>query len=142
MLALLSTPACGGDAEPAEPQPTSQTQSAAPSCDVLALFATDGLSSVGCSGALCHNPGVSPPDLVSDGLEERLLDQPANSEGSCADETLVDSVEPANSLLLKKVNGTSACGSRMPLTNPSGLTADQLRCIEEYVELVAAGESL
>jgi hypothetical protein len=140
LLVLLVIGACGGgDDEPVETGAPVEAGASETSCDVRALFATDGLTMVGCSGALCHSPGVSPPDLVSEGLEERLLDKPSNPDGPCADEILIDGDAPGNSLLLKKTGGMSTCGAPMPLTNPSGLTADQVRCIEAYVELVAAG---
>jgi hypothetical protein len=149
LLVLVVIHACGGgDDEPMETdQPMEadapmQPDASGSSCDVRELFATDGLTMVGCSGALCHSPGVSSPDLVSAGLEERLLDQPSNPDGPCAGELLVDADEPSNSLLFKKVGGMSTCGAPMPLTNPSGLSADQVLCIEELVELVAAGGAL
>ena len=80
--------------------------------------------------------------LASDGLEDRLLNQLANPEGPCAGGLMVDGKDPEHSLLLQKVSGASTCGSPMPLTKPSALNDDQVRCIEEYVVLVAAGGRL
>lgn len=149
LLVLLVIYACGGgDDAPTEADPLMEADApmaadaSEPSCDVRALFATDGLTMVGCSGALCHSPGVTSPDLVSEGLEQRLLDQPSNPDGPCAGELLVDADEPSNSLLSKKIGGMSTCGAPMPLTNPSALSADQVRCIEELVERVAVGGAL
>lgn len=148
LLTLLSVSACGGeggsaDSQDAQAAKSSKDAGAAkppkPSCDVLGLFATDGLAgAAGCTGAICHTAGVMTLDLESEGLERRLLDEPANPEGPCKGEILVDSDKPDDSLLFKKVSGKSKCGSPMPLTNPSALTKDQVRCIQEYVEFVAA----
>jgi hypothetical protein len=132
LVTLLSLAACRQDEPPTEPKPPQ------PSCDLRMLFASDGLAGVGCSGAICHGAGGPSIDLESAGLEDRLRDQPANPAGPCAGEVLIDSTDPANSLLLKKVNGTSDCGSPMPLTNLSAFTQDQVRCVTEYVELTAA----
>ena len=145
LVMLLSTHACGGNdqqADSPDAQAAQPVQPAAPSCDVLMLFAADGLTEVGCSGAICHAVGVMSLDLQSDGLEQRLLNQSANPKGPCAGEILVDRDKPDNSLLLKKITGKSKCGSPMPLTKPGALTEDQVRCIREYVELVAADGKL
>lgn len=135
-LVTLALAGCGGGSEAADDSP------APPTCDVRALFATDGLAEVGCSGALCHSAGILHLDLESGSLEARLLDREADPEGPCAGELLVDSAAPQDSLLLRKVDGTSTCGAPMPLTNPSALTDEQVTCIEQYVRFVAAGGEL
>jgi hypothetical protein len=147
---VLAVHACGGtEASPQAAKTAAKAgrdakaaQPAEPSCDVRMLFAADGLTGVGCSGAICHTPGVMSLDLQSDGLEQRLLNEPANPKGPCAGEKLVDGDKPDNSLLLKKISGKMTCGSPMPLTMPGALSEDQTRCIQEYVDLVAAGGKL
>lgn len=69
-----------------------------------------------CAGSGCH--GASSPafglDLVSPGLEERLLE---STSATCMGRPMVDPADPDASLLLEKVvEETPACGARMPYT--------------------------
>jgi hypothetical protein len=41
---------------------------------------------------------------------------------------------PSASLVVKKVQGTSGCGSPMPLGSPAGtISAEDVACIEEWI---------
>jgi hypothetical protein len=102
---------------------------------------------------LCHYanmPNASPPmpslgqlDLVSPNVEERLKDVPAKHVEIIAPnpvcpsgDKLIDSANPANSWLLKKLRGQQgSCGDKMPQT--STLTAFDQACLEDFVYCVA-----
>jgi hypothetical protein len=115
-----------------------------PECDVPAVLDRH------CSGSICHSsadvsPNVVAPDLTSSGAGQLLLDKPATydrvkDELNCPDppELLVDTQNPEQSLLLKKLEGSHACGDRMPLTG-TALANDELECLVEWVMGLAAG---
>jgi hypothetical protein len=97
---------------------------------------------------LCHSPAfaASGLDLVSPGLAARLKDVPAKhadlSPGMSASacpmgDKLIDSADPQNSWLLKKIRGQQGqCGNAEP---PIGvLQASEIACFEMYVTCVAS----
>lgn len=56
----------------------------------------------------------------------------AANAGACVQGALIiDPVTPANSILLKKVAGTQACGDKMPMG--SGLSGASLQCIQDWI---------
>jgi hypothetical protein len=84
-------------------------------------------------------------DLESPNITPRLKDVPAKHLDippfmpvMCpTGDLLIDSANPQNSWLLKKVKGQQGnCGTQMPQP-PTGLRADELACIETYVFCVA-----
>lgn len=100
-----------------------------------------------CGGSGCHGPddqgiiegGI---DLVSPGVDARVVDQPARYPGlsGCPSppELLVNSTNSAASLILSKVYDTAACGEGMPV--PIGLVAlkgEDLVCLENWVNRLA-----
>jgi hypothetical protein len=99
------------------------------------------LSSKGCS-TTCHSADLAPTtgaNLRLDGtnLGARLsmtkaTYQGVTNAGACVPNVLIiDPSNPSNSLLLKKITGTQACGSSMP---PGGtLTGSDLQCIQDWI---------
>ncbi len=108
-----------------------------------------------CNGVACHgNPGEPAAfytDLFnpSEGqtVGQMLIGEPADYEivtdqSSCPTddpELLIDPEEPSESLILKKINNTHACGQSMPSTGMS-LSQDQIDCFTEWVNGVVASE--
>ena len=87
--------------------------------DVPAMLAAE------CAGAGCH--GASSPafglDLVSPGLEERLMDA---TSATCMGRPMVDPADPDASLLLEKVVEAPHAGvARMPYMQEPLTTAQQ-----------------
>jgi hypothetical protein len=84
-------------------------------------------------------------DLESPNITSRLKDVPAKHQdlpptmpAMCpSGDLLVDTVNPHNSWLLKKIKGQQgACGTQMPQP-PTLLRGDEVACIEAYVYCVA-----
>ena len=105
---------------------------------------------------LCHAATPAPYGLQSSGLDlespnvaPRLKDVPAkhldlppatNSvPATCpVGDKLIDSVNPGNSWLLKKVRGLHGnCGTEMPQASIR-LTIDEIQCVQTFVNCVAA----
>lgn len=84
---------------------------------------------VSCGVAGCHSAGVQKPDLVSDGVVKRLVDQ-ASSSTLCKDRKYIASDGTA-SLLLDKLEATPPCGTTMPLGGM--LSATQHMCLNDWV---------
>lgn len=111
---------------------------------------------------LCHSKTPAPDGLQSSGLDlespnvtSRLADIPAKHMDIVPDpqsskptvmcptgDKLIDLTTPANSWLLKKIHGmqdqsaTTMCGTQMPQP-PTTLKADEITCMETYVNCVA-----
>lgn len=101
--------------------------SCTPGLDVV----TDILASATCSGPGCHAaeaPNVA-PDLISPGVADRLVNV---ATAGCTDRFLVDSANPAASYLLESLKPAPGCGSQMPIGGV--LTAEEIACVEEWVE--------
>ncbi|HEX2881921.1 MAG TPA: hypothetical protein VHO25_20515, partial [Polyangiaceae bacterium] len=98
----------GGGAAGFTSNPSSDAGVAA-GCDVVALLQSS------CSGMGCHEGAVPAAalDLVTEGVEARLVDVPSNS---CADWNLVTAGSAEQSLLYQKVAlDMPQCGLRMPV---------------------------
>ncbi|HTM43297.1 MAG TPA: hypothetical protein VL137_00005 [Polyangiaceae bacterium] len=94
----------------------------------------------GCNGIACHVPNVFPPDLQTAGVAARLR---GVASATCAAEKYIDTVNPANSYLLKKLQPSPMCGAaaggmQMPFGLPPS-SAQQVQCITDWVNAVAAG---
>jgi hypothetical protein len=96
----------------------------------------------GCTS--CHGEALKLGmlDLQTAGYTARLKDQPAThaeAMGTCpTGDKLIDSANPMNSWLLKKVSSQHGdCGDAMPLG--AGLAGDDLKCVQDYVSCVATG---
>jgi hypothetical protein len=105
-------------------------------------------------GSTCHEPDDEDPseqilgyiDLITDTPENplvaRLIDQPANydtvdlNKDQCPvsnPELLVDSQNPNESLLIKKIEDRQDCGRKMPYTTVRGYNDSSVACIKDWV---------
>lgn len=85
-----------------------------------------------CGTAACHGDGALQVDLLSDGVEGRVVDADAKAGGVCDGEVLV-STDGGTSLLLDKLMDSPVCGERMPyLASP--LSQGDIDCIGAWVE--------
>lgn len=125
--------ACGNDANQ-RAEATSGGSSTVCSASIESLqrdiFATS------CAGNGCH--GAADPavglDLLSDGLAERLIEQPANS----CDALLVAPGNPARSFLYEKLTAANpTCGDSMPLGQ--SLSNPELACVREWIRGLQVG---
>jgi len=83
-----------------------------------------------CGSQFCHGPGEAQVDLVSDGLEGRLVDAPANEAGPCTGTSFI--ATGGDSLLLQKVGDPDTCGAPMPISG-GALSVDEVGCLEAWV---------
>ena len=117
---------------------------AAPSyCDPMPMMQTS------CSGIICHGSPGSPAQYNTDFFNpppgqtvgQMLMDKPADYSlvavpaGCPMDnpELLINQASPSESLMLKKLTGTSACGVKMPNSETNVLTQDQIECFVSWV---------
>jgi len=121
---------CGNDnslttAVPACPGTTEEVQAQ--------IFAASCGTS-GCHGAVSPALGL---DLISPGLEHRIINASANG---CGDKTMVIAGDPERSYLFAKLLQDSPdCGERMPLGG-TPLSATQVDCLKAWVrQLASAG---
>lgn len=126
-----------------------------PSCDFQTPLTSP---STGCGRVGCHNASFSAADIdfASPGVENRLINVNAshaditcpNPDGgvlrvpcvpdTCPTAKLVDTEVPANSWMLKKLDGTQGeCGDTMPIA-PGKLTPDEKACLIEWINALAA----
>lgn len=91
-----------------------------------------------CGGMACHQtpmPAAS-LDLVSDGVEQRLLDVPSVS---CAGWTLAVAGSAEQSFLYQKVAlAKPQCGLQMPVAMP--LSAPEIQCIRDWIVGLAGSD--
>jgi hypothetical protein len=45
-----------------------------------------------------------------------------------------DTANPGASLVITKLTASPPCGGQMPLTSPGSITADEIACIQEFIE--------
>jgi hypothetical protein len=88
----------------------------------------------GCAGPGCHIPGGTPPDLVSPGIEARLLDVMASA--ACSGRPYVGATD---SVIEEKLTAADPCGEPMPLFAAARLNAEDKACIIQWLDGVAAG---
>lgn len=111
-----------------------------------------------CAGIACHgspgNPGKYYTDMFNpppgQTVGQTLLNTPAtyeyvsNYEAECPTtnpELLINSSAPNESLMLKKIFGTQACGVKMPNSTTKVLSQQELDCFVDYVYGVIAESS-
>jgi hypothetical protein len=129
-IVLLGALGCAGELEDPE-----RFASCAPG-HVEQLFAAS------CDGTGCHgaeNPAAD-LDLVSAGIEARLIDEPSPTE-FCEGRLRIDSMatDPMDHLLLDKLQEIPSCGGRMPFGTATLSNADQ-ECVRRWVDdLLGAG---
>lgn len=118
-------------------------------CDARPILETS------CEGRACHgDPGGdafamnfnNPPDGMTIG--ESLLDREAENYDLASDsdacptddpELIINSSNPDESLMLKKVLGTHACGDKMP--PGSSVPQEDIDCLRDWITGVAANAS-
>jgi hypothetical protein len=87
------------------------------------------------TGSGCHGSGSPFSAFAVDAaaLEGFVDKAPASGNAACG--VLIDSVNAADSLIVKKVTGTqpSMCGGAMPFGTP-GLPADEATCVETWID--------
>jgi hypothetical protein len=98
-----------------------------------------------CGTKACHGPGSKMVFAVVDRSRARglLRDAEPSHAGYCqAHSRLIDSENPAQSLLVQKlVAGHEVCGSPMPITGgPHRLARDEVGCFVRWVEEIASDE--
>lgn len=86
-----------------------------------------------CNSTACHGAGAPQIDLVSSGIEERLVGK-ASSSTQCKDRVYV-ATDSGESLLLRKFEAVPPCGIRMPIGEP--LDQADVMCISSWVKAVA-----
>ena len=87
----------------------------------------------------CHSAALSSGGLNLDGgnlgarlsMTKAMYKDVANMAACVPNALIIDPVTPANSILLKKVAGTQACGDKMP--QGTGLSGDNLKCITDWI---------
>jgi hypothetical protein len=89
-----------------------------------------------CGTGSCHsNPGATIGDFgVGRAEAEALVDVPSRKNVACG--VFIDSSNPAESLLLRKLTGdfsTAICGGKMPLIGRD-LTRDEIACVASWLE--------
>lgn len=94
-----------------------------------------------CTNAGCHGPGYSGGlDLVSPGIEARLVGKPAQNP-ACNGDALIDPLHPEASVLLRRIDGErhrrgESCGPIMPMGS-SGVSPQDLACFRAWVGAAA-----
>jgi len=122
--ALVVLGGCPGSLD--NPERFEETGGAAP---VDCSDVPNGLFKARCVDGPCHNAdsNAGSLNLEADGLEARIVDV----DGLCMG-TLVNTADPASSLVYTKCLDTSSCGSQMPQTGAK-LTVEELQCVLDYV---------
>ena len=88
-----------------------------------------------CGMAGCHDKNSTVIDLVSTGVQTRLLDK-ASASTTCKGRKFIDSSGGA-SLLVDKLDTTPPCGLKMPLSGM--LSAADRTCLEDWVSDLGGG---
>jgi len=101
--------------------------------DISVLFARPGPQG-GCDGAACHVAGGTRPDLISPGVEARLVDVISSCKGR-------PYIGPDDSFLRDKLVGTPPdCNTfAMPFGSPGALNAEDKQCILDWIDEVSGG---
>lgn len=86
-----------------------------------------------CNSAACHGEGAPQIDLVSTGIDERLVGKVSPTE-LCKDRHYV-STDGEPSLLLQKLQVPPPCGVRMPIGDPLG--ESDMKCVSDWVKAVS-----
>ncbi len=97
-----------------------------PSCDGFAILATN------CGTSGCHGEGSNLEDFAaSEAAAREFIDQPGTL--ACSGQGLViDSEEPSESLMIRKLADDAPCGQRMPVSG-TPLSRAEVECIEDWI---------
>jgi hypothetical protein len=88
-----------------------------------------------CSGGSCHgspSPGTLSNFAFSEDSAKGFVDKQSTMCSATDNASLLDPEKPASSLIIKKANGSSSCGSQMPLGG-TPLSAADLSCLQEWI---------
>lgn len=96
--------------------------------DITVLFNRQ-IAEGGCAGGLCHQPGGTPPDLISPDPLPRLL----NVASSCNGLPYVGASPDQSFLGLKITSPPQGCGNAMPFLQPEALSSDDEACILAWI---------
>jgi hypothetical protein len=121
------------DAGPKPGNDSGAAQASDAGAGAIPACATD-LFKAKCGLSGCHGADQAQVDLVSAGVEGRLIDQPSSEMAACKGRTFV-TTDGTPSLLLDKVSSQPPCGTKMPLGG--SLTAGELSCMTDWVTAVS-----
>ena len=93
-------------------------------------FSVDALLLQNCALASCHASGPNPADGLDLGAAD-AFDRMYGVASVCGP-PLISPAGPSQSYLLAKLEGTAACGARMPLGR-TPLSASDLLCVEAWI---------
>lgn len=125
-------PAANGDSGGVTPAAGGGASAGGCPDDITVLFDRP-LADGGCAGAGCHVANGTPPDLVSPGLEARLIDVISTCNGR-------PFIGADDSFLADKISGERPeCGSPMPFLSADLLSADDRQCILDWIDEVSGG---
>jgi hypothetical protein len=98
------------------------------------------LFSTRCAGP-CHGSDTPEAglDLVSAGVEGRLIGEPSQTM-FCEGRLMIDpeAAEPAEHLLIDKLQETPSCGARMPF-GAEALSTAEIECVRRWVDEALGG---
>jgi hypothetical protein len=109
--------------------PAAGGASAAGGCDGFAILA------LRCNGGSCHGSptaGTLSNFAFSEDSAKSFIDKQSSMCSATDNAALLDPEKPASSLIIKKANGSSSCGSPMPLGG-TPLSAADLSCLQEWI---------
>jgi len=122
-----AAPAAGGGA------PVASGGGAGGCPDDITLLFNRPITEGGCNGSMCHVPGATAPDLVSPGVETRLLNVTSQCNGR-------PYIGADDSYLADKIAGSPPeCGLAMPFFMPQALSQADEDCILSWIEEVSGG---
>lgn len=143
-LVLAALAGCGGGDDPAP----ADAGDGLPACSLGPTMADveekvfRGPKCIVCHGRVTLYPTTL--DLMSDGVADRMLDRPGESDpvkGKCAGRVIVPRADPWTGLLVEKVEKAQpSCGDRMPPPGFPALTGDEIACIKRWARLAATAQ--
>ena len=100
-----------------------------PDCDGFEILKTS------CGSAGCHGPGSGVGNWA-ESLEDAqtfIDSEPVTAGCGSVDAVLIDTENPAESLIIQKVDGAPPCGGAMPIVGDK-LTDEQISCVQEWMQ--------
>ena len=128
-----AAPAGGGAAPAGGGAPVASGGGAGGCPDDITLLFNRPITEGGCNGSMCHVPGATSPDLVSPGVEMRLLNVTSQCNGR-------PYIGADDSFLADKIAGSPPeCGLAMPFFMPQALSQADEDCILSWIDEVSGG---
>jgi hypothetical protein len=96
------------------------------SCDGFAILAAN------CGTSGCHGEGSNLEDFAaSESAARAFIGQPGTL--ACSGQgDVIDTADPAESLLIRKLSADAPCGQQMPISG-APLTASEVDCLEDWI---------